>query len=166
MLIQTLIPLDERPQKERPGPPERRQCALILDPRVGRCWPQRATQREPNTPDAIPETDMPAEEVDGGDIPFRLRLQGEKQPAEDKARTTDYLRDPVDAVGDCLAHVVSDAGKAGEPGYPEDGGPDELHERSPEADLVKIMGAEFGQGGKPFERWLSTSRRVSGAFFF
>lgn len=95
---------------------------------------------------------MPAEDVHGGDIPFRLRFDREKQAAEDKARTANDLRHPEDAVGDCWARMIHDARKTGEAGDPEDGSSDELHGRSPESDLMAIMGAEFVQCRKPGKR--------------
>ena len=104
---------------------------------------------------------MPAKDVNGRDIPFRLRLYRKKQPAEYKARTANDLRDPEHAVGDCLAHMVHDARKAGKACDPEDGSSDELHKRSPESDLVEIMSAQFGQRGKPFEQSLSSNCRLS-----
>lgn len=52
--------------------------------------------REAHATDQVPEANVPAEDAEGGDVPFPLCFDHEERAGDDEAHAADHLRGPVD----------------------------------------------------------------------
>ncbi|KFY79182.1 hypothetical protein V499_01774 [Pseudogymnoascus sp. VKM F-103] len=148
MLHETLIPLENTPNQERPTPPKRRQPRLIL-PFTPMPIPKRPRHREPHRPDQIPRPDPPPQRPRRGLPPPLLRLEHEEERGDDEARAADDLGRPVGAVDCARGQRGLDGGEGGEACDPEDRRGDVLGEAGEEANFAEVVVTELGAGGEP-----------------
>ena len=77
--IQTLNPLTQTPNQKSPTTPKSRTRTLILSPHLGLCNPKCTTKSKPQSPDKIPESDVPAQGAERADMPpVRLCFEDEE----------------------------------------------------------------------------------------
>jgi len=81
-----------------PTSPKRATARLILSPTF-RIISKYRTQCEAQAADEVPSPNVPAEHVEGGEVPFLLGLEHEECAGNDEAETANDLGRPVDSVG-------------------------------------------------------------------